>query len=99
MDLCQYMTPEGLEARFAEVEILREAGEKETDAEIGHRLLTAAALRELLEAHDAQVIDELLNRLEVEYLDDLTIVLEICTQNTVEEELRTGGLFREINAS
>jgi len=99
VDLCGYMTPKGIEARFAEVEVLREAGEREVDAEISGRLAVAAGLREMLEAHDARVIEELLNRLEVEYLDDLTIVLEICTQNSVEDELRTAILYRKAAAS
>ena len=99
MDLCQYMTPEGIEARFAEVEDLREAGTKEADAETSERLLLAATLRELLEAYNGEVVEELLGRLDVEYLDDVTIVLEVCTQRSVEEELRTAALFREFGAA
>jgi len=99
VDLCGYMTPEGIEARFAEPEILRQAGEKEVEADVSRRLLLAAGLREMLEAHDARVVEELINRLEVEYLDDLTIVLEICTQQSVESELRSADLYRKVTAS
>lgn len=93
MDLRDYMTDQGIEARYTPVGELREAAAKVEDSDIQHRLLIAVALRELLEARDREIVDGILGRLEADPLDDVTIVLELTTQAAVEEELRTGNLF------
>ncbi len=92
MDLLDYMTDGGIEARFASVEELRAAAEGIDSPEIRTRLRTVATLREYLEERDREIIDGLLGRLGVVPLDDVTIVLEMTTQQVVEEELREGKL-------
>lgn len=99
MDLRDYMTDQDIEARYTSVGELRKVAAKVEDSDIQHRLLIAAALRELLEARDREIVDGLLGRLEADPLDEVTIVLEMTTQAAVEEELRTGNLFFQSNSS
>ncbi len=94
MDLRDYPIEEGIEARFASVEGLKTFAGNIDDELLKGRLLTAAALKEILEARDGEIIDGLIGRLDTGVLDDVTIVLEMTTQQTVEEELRTGELYR-----
>ena len=92
MDLREYLIGEEIEARYASVEELRRAAGEVDEPVIRDRLLVAAALREILEARDRDIVDGLIGRLEAEVLDDVTIVLEMTTQEAVERELHTGDL-------
>lgn len=92
MDLREYLIGEEIEARYAPVEELRRAAGEADEPVIRDRLLMAAALREILEARDRDIVDGLIGRLEAEVLDDVTIVLEMTTQEAVERELHTGDL-------
>ncbi len=92
MDLRNHMTVDGIEARYATIEELRTAAGNAADTDIGLRLQTAASLRELLELRDQEIVGELIGRLEADPLDHVTIVLEMTTQKSVEEELTTGRL-------
>jgi ABC-type uncharacterized transport system ATPase subunit len=94
MDCREYPVGEGIEARYASVEELRNAVGITDESELRDRLLMAAALRQLLEARDRDIIDGLIGRLDVDFLDDVTIVLEMTTQQAVEEELKTGDLYQ-----
>lgn len=94
MDLREYPLGDGIEARFASVEEIRNATGLSEEPDLRGRLLTTAALRELLEARDRDIVDGLIGRLDTGFLDDVTIVLEMTTQQAVEEELRTGELFK-----
>lgn len=92
MDLREYPVGDGIEARYASVEELRDAADKSEEPDLKNRLLVTAALRDLLEARDRNIVDELIGRFDAGFLDDVTIVLEMTTQQAVEEELRTGDL-------
>jgi len=92
MDLREYLIGEGNEARYASVEELRGTAGEADEPVLRDRLLMAAALRELLEARDRDIVDGLIGRLEADFLDDVTIVLEMTTQEAVERELHTGDL-------
>ena len=94
MDLREYSVGSGIEARYASVEELRVAVGQTEEADIRKRLSIAATLRELLEARDGDIVDGLIGRLDADLLDDVTIVLEMSTQQTVEEELRLGTLYQ-----
>ena len=93
MDLLEYATPDGTQVRFATVEELRDAAAQAETDEIRDRLLAVATLREYLEARDGEIIEGLIGRLGVESLDDVTLVLEMTTQQAVEEELQKGLFF------
>ena len=93
MDLREYSVGNDIEARYASVEELRMAVGQTEETDIRKRLSIAATLRELLEARDGVIVDGLISRLDADLLDDVTIVLEMSTQQTVEEELRLGTLF------
>jgi hypothetical protein len=95
MDLRDFMTDQGIEARYTSVGEMRKAAAVVEDPDIQRRLLIAAALRELLEKRDREIVDGLLGRLEADSLDDVTIILELSTQEAVEEELRTGNLSHQ----
>ena len=92
MDLRNHVTVDGIEARYATIEELCTAARNAADIEVGLRLQAAASLRELLELRDQEIVGELIGRLEVDPLDHVTIVLEMTTQQAVEEELRIGRL-------
>ena len=92
MDLRNHVTVDGIEARYATIEELCTAAKNAEDTDTGLRLQTAASLRELLELRDQEIVGELISRLEVDPLDHVTIVLEMTTQQAVEEELRIGRL-------
>ena len=94
MDLRDYSVGSDIEARYASVEELRVAVGPIDDNDIRKRLSIAATLRELLEARDGAIVDGLIGLLETDILDDVTIVLEMSTQQAVEEELRAGTLFQ-----
>ena len=96
MDLREFPVSDGIEARYASVEELRDMAENADDQDIKARLHTSAALREMLEARDSSIVDELIGRLDTDVLDDVTIVLEMTTQQAVEEELRTGRLCKSV---
>ena len=93
MDLREYSVGSDVEARFASVKELRTAVGQTEDTDIRKRLSIAATLRELLEARDGDIVDGLIGRLDADIMDDVTIVLEMSTQQTVEEELKLGTLY------
>jgi hypothetical protein len=97
MDLREYPVGEGIEARYASVEELRQTAESTDDEDLKNRLLVSAATREMLEARDSRIVDELIGRFDADFLDDVTIVLEMTTQQAVEEELRTGNLCKPVS--
>ena len=92
MDLRNHIAVDGIEARYATINELCTAANNAADTDVGLRLQTAASLRELLELRDQEIVGELIGRLEVDPLDHVTIVLEMTTQQAVEEELRLGRL-------
>lgn len=94
MDLREYSVGSDTEARYASVEELREGVGKTEKTDIRKRLSIAATLRELMEARDGDIVDGLIGRLDADFLDDVTIVLEMSTQQTVEEELKLGTLYQ-----
>jgi hypothetical protein len=93
VDLRNHITVDDIEARYATIEELRTAADSAGDPDIALRLRTAAAYREVLELRDQEIVGELIGRLEADPLDHVTIVLEMTTQQAVEEELRIGRLF------
>ena len=93
MDLRNHITVDGIEARYATIEELQTAADSGDDPEVGLRLRTAAAYREVLEVRDQEIVGELIGRMEADPLDHVTIVLEMTTQQAVEEELRNGTLY------
>lgn len=96
MDLREYMTDKGLEARYASAAELRLTAESVEDEVLRQRFVTAAALRDLLEARDRDIVDGLLGRFEADALDEVTIILEMTTQEAVVEELRAGKLCQQL---
>ncbi len=94
MDLREYYVGSDIEARYASVEELRVAVGQTEETDIRKRLSIAATLRELLETRDGDIVDGLIGRLDADLLDDVTIVLEMSTQQTVEEELKLGLLYQ-----
>ncbi len=94
MDLREYSVGSDTEARYASVEELRVAVGQTEKTDIRKRLSIAATLRELLEARDRDIVDGLIGRLDADLLDDVTIVLEMSTQQTVEEDLKLGTLYQ-----
>ena len=98
VDLRNHMTVDGIEARYATIDELRMAAGNAADTDVCLRLQSAAMLREVLELRDQEIVGELIGRLEADPLDHVTIVLEMTTQQAVEEELRTGRLFHSARA-
>jgi len=94
MDLREYSVGNDIEARFASAEDLRVAASNSEEADIRRRLAIVAALRELLEARDGEIVEGLIGRLDADLLDDVTIVLEMSTQQAVEEELSLSILYQ-----
>jgi hypothetical protein len=93
VDLRNHITIGDIEARYATIEELLMAARDAGEGEVAHRLRIAAHYRELLEVRDQDIVGDLIGRLDAEPLDHVTIVLEMTTQQAVEEELRSGGLF------
>jgi hypothetical protein len=93
VDLRNYITVDDIEARYATIDELLAAAEAAAGDDIGPRLMMAARYREALEVRDQEIVGELIGRLEADPLDHVTIVLEMTTQQAVEEELKIGRLF------